>query len=52
MNIFMVIGLIILGLGLLFVLLVVLPDRHWYKHHPGAEETFGLIDDELIGKGR
>lgn len=26
-------------------------DEQWYRDHPGAEEKFGLIDQELEKKG-
>lgn len=29
------------------VVLVVWSDRRWYRRHPGAEERFAEIDEEL-----
>ncbi len=32
--------------------LVCLADRLWYKKHPGAEEEFSKIDEELKNRGQ
>ena len=47
MHTLMILGLIIFAIGLIFVSL----DRHWYKRHPGAEEKFARIDNELTSEG-
>ena len=40
------IGLVVLALIILWT------DRRWYKRHPGAEERFNHIDDELTRQER
>lgn len=37
---------VLIGLVVL-VLIILWTDRRWYKRHPGAEERFNRIDDEL-----
>ena len=32
--------------------IVLWSDKRWYKKHPGAEEEFGRIDQELESKGK
>ena len=42
-------GLCLFGAVVLFS--IFLHDALWYKKHPGAEERFAEIDDELRKKG-
>ena len=41
----------VLGFPLL-LWLVFWSDRRWYRRHPGAEERFAQIDEELTRQGR
>ena len=40
---------LILFTGVFFVLWI---DRRWYKRHPGVEEKFADLDEELRKEGR
>ena len=36
----------------LLLLVTFWSDRRWYRRHPGAEERFAQIDEELTRQGR
>lgn len=46
MGIFLFLAVCVVGF-IVLVALVVWSDRRWYRRHPGAEERFAQVDEEL-----
>jgi len=49
MSMLVIVG-IIYGIAIVGLMVAIWSDRRWYRRHPGAEEKFGRIDDELCKK--
>ena len=47
-----IIVLSVAAFEVLFFLFVSWRDQRWYRRHPGAEERFAQIDDELSAEGK